>query len=129
MAVGTRPVFASIHPGPARPVDPRIAAAVRLVERTLGTKVFCLIHSQSNSFDTDTISPSLLKGLMGDLSSLPRDKPIAVLLHSPGGDAHTAFRIARTLIRHCGGYDVVVPCWAKRAATLVRACGQRVRFI
>ncbi len=51
-------------------------------------------------------------------AALPRNKPVAVLLHSPGGYANCAYQIARLLHRHCGEFSVVVPRWAKSAATL-----------
>lgn len=43
----------------------------------------------------------------------------ALIIDSPGGDAQSAFQIAKLFRRHCGGFCAVVPRMAKSAATLV----------
>jgi hypothetical protein len=51
---------------------------------------------------------------------MPRGRPIGILLESPGGDAHTAYRIARLLQRRSDNQlTVIVPQYAKSAATLL----------
>lgn len=109
-------------------VDARLSAAVRLAERTLGVKVFCLIHQPSGPYDIDTISPWLHDMLLAQLKRHPRGEPVAVLLHSPGGDAHSAYRMAKSLIRHCGEYYVIIPRYAKSAATLFTLGASRIYF-
>jgi hypothetical protein len=117
------------HPNEPRPVvDPRLVAAVRLIEQQLGVPVFCLIHHRGGDETTDEISPWLYRQILGGLSKLPRGKPIALLLHSPGGDAHSAFRIARTLTRHCGEFYVIIPRYAKSAATLLSLGAAKIYF-
>jgi len=42
-----------------------------------------------------------------------------VLLHSPGGDIETAFRIAKIIRKHCQKANGIIPIWAKSATTLI----------
>jgi hypothetical protein len=45
-------------------------------------------------------------------------KKIVIVIRSPGGDAEAAFKLASLFRKHCGGYTLLVPRWAKSAATL-----------
>jgi ClpP class serine protease len=54
---------------------------------------------------------SLLSGRSFDL--------LGIILHSPGGNAHTAFQIACLLNRHSKRLRCFIPCYAKSATTLV----------
>ena len=44
---------------------------------------------------------------------------IALVIDSPGGDAKSAYQIARFIRKKCGGFVAVVPEYAKSAATLL----------
>lgn len=132
MANGIKPVYASIYPaapqGKLPPaLDPRLVAAVRLTERQLGVRVFCLIHRGGDRV-TDEISPWLFFRLLVALKTAPRGEPVALLMHSPGGDAHSAFRIAKALNHHCGQYYAVIPRYAKSAATLLSLGASKIYF-
>src|SRR6202035_2995207 len=45
--------------------------------------------------------------------------PIALFIDSPGGNARTAYQIARLIQRRCGGFTAVVADRAMSAATLL----------
>ena len=111
-------VTASVYSDKDSPIDPRLVKAVRTAELELGMKVFCLIQHGTGDERYGEIHPWLTSRVMASVGSLPPGQSIAVLLHSPGGDAHTAFRLARFLRRHCQGYTVIIPRYAKSAATL-----------
>jgi hypothetical protein len=117
--------FASTYPGPSVPVNPKLVAAVRLAEKALKRRVFCFIQQPG---EYDEITPELVGRAMGSLTKNPAGQPVAVLLHSPGGDANSAYRLARFLIRHCGGYTVIIPRWAKSAATLFSLGADQIYF-
>jgi hypothetical protein len=51
-----------------------------------------------------------------------------VLLHSPGGDPNAAYRLSRLLTRHCGSYVVIIPEYAKSAATLFSLGASKIYF-
>ena len=49
-----------------------------------------------------------------------------MVLESPGGFAPDAFNIARILCRHAGSFTVVIPSYAKSAATLLALGAERI---
>ncbi len=53
-----------------------------------------------------------------NIDALERGKKVTVLIKSPGGEARAAYKLALLLRKHCGGFTVCVPYWAKSAATL-----------
>jgi hypothetical protein len=50
---------------------------------------------------------------------LPPGEPITILIDSPGGSAKCAYQLASFLRKHCGGFKVIIPDYAKSAATLL----------
>lgn len=52
-------------------------------------------------------------------NEIEKDKPIAIFIDSPGGQAAEAYRIARFFKRRCGEVKAIVPKYAKSAATLL----------
>src|SRR5690606_23447016 len=58
--------------------------------------------------------------------SLEEGSPISVLIESPGGDAAAAYRIARLLQAHCKWFKVIVPRFAKSAATILALGAEKI---
>lgn len=52
-------------------------------------------------------------------SGLPENEKIALVVDCPGGDAKVGYQIARFIKKRCGGFTVLVPEYAKSAATLL----------
>jgi ClpP class serine protease len=103
---------------------------VAKMESTRGTKVITMIHRQS---------PGILGQLMAryiDLDDSEQmmqaiaqagDKPIDLILHTPGGLVIAAEQIARVLHAHKPGVTVFVPQYAMSGGTLLAmAAGQIV---
>src|SRR5581483_50375 len=110
--------FATVFPTKEEgPVDPHLVAAVRATEKALGMRVFCMVEA-NNDPEASVFTPVLFRAMQRTITAQKAGAPVAVLLHSRGGDAHTAFRLAKTLIKHSGDYAVIVPFRAKSAATL-----------
>ncbi|MGH7981700.1 MAG: SDH family Clp fold serine proteinase [Candidatus Udaeobacter sp.] len=65
------------------------------------------------------ISLRLFKAFQEARDEIPEGKPVGLLLESPGGDAHAAFRISRMLQRRSNNFTVIIAQWAKSAATLL----------
>lgn len=59
---------------------------------------------------------------------LDPDKPIHLLLASPGGDGETAVRIVRSLQARCTELTVLIPDMAKSAATILCLGADRLLF-
>lgn len=113
---GPEEAFAAIYPGKSRPLPAGFVASVRALERELGMPVFLLVQGGGAGFES--LEAPLVEALQSSRKDLPRDRPLAVLLHSPGGSAKCAYQAATTLRRHCGGFTAIVPRQAKSAATL-----------
>lgn len=67
----------------------------------------------------DQLFPPNLTFLEELLFDIDADRPLHVLLASPGGDGETAIRMVRSLQARCTELTIVVPDVAKSAATLV----------
>jgi hypothetical protein len=65
------------------------------------------------------IGYAVYKGFQEVRCEFPAQGPCGLLLESPGGDAHSAYRIARLFQRRCSGFSAIVPQYAKSAATLL----------
>ncbi len=73
-----------------------------------------------------TLGPSTRFAFLSARAELDAGGPIALLLESPGGYAADAFNVARILCRHAGGFTVVIPSYAKSAATLLSLGADRI---
>jgi hypothetical protein len=60
-----------------------------------------------------------LEGFQNSRPLIEEGKPVALLIESPGGDAHHAYSIARIFQRRTRDFTVLVPRYAKSAATLL----------
>ncbi len=112
--------YASIFPGPSFRLSDEFAEAVRELETSLGRPLWLFIQSDDR-VPFGEITPELYREFYKARATgvLEADKPIALLIDSPGGYAKAAFQIARLLQRHCGGFSAVIPRRAKSAATLL----------
>lgn len=75
--------------------------------------------------DDATLVP--IRRQIEDIVNEPRDEvEVDIWLESPGGDAHSAFKLA-LMLRHVAGHiRVVVPDYAKSAATLLALVGHEI---
>jgi Serine dehydrogenase proteinase len=77
-----------------------------------------------------SISRTEVVGVRRDLEDLIKtdrdDVEIDVWLESPGGDAHAAFKLASLLRQFAARIRVVVPDYAKSAATLLTLCADEI---
>src|SRR3954464_1318288 len=60
------------------------------------------------------------------IDTLPQGSPVALVIHSPGGEARAAYQLATILRKHCGSFVAVVPRYAKSAATLLSLGASRI---
>lgn len=123
--------YASIHPGPSKPVPPELAQAVKELETHLEMPVWLLRHSGDVDFDGmdmsfDALSEKLAQACIDHCDELPSSSPVAILIDSPGGLATATYRLARLLQRRCGSYVALVPRYAKSAATLLCLGAERI---
>ena len=93
--------------------------ALQGIESELNMPVWLMLQTDGRSGFGQLDSRIFREFRRSKNAQLTRGKKIALVLDSPGGDAHAAFLIARLLQQHCGGFTAVVPTYAKSAATLL----------
>lgn len=118
--------FASIHPGKDAPLPGEFVGQLAALENTLGMPLWFVIHHGGGKAKCDEIGPHLAAGFLRAKGTLPENRQIALLLHSPGGYPRNAYQIANLIRKHCGGFKVVVPLYAKSAATLLALGGESI---
>ena len=102
------------------PLPEKFVAAVREVETIIKAPLWMVIQDANGGVSPPpyyTFDQHLLKSFMSARKSLP-NKPVHLLLDSPGGEAKRAYQLANLFRIHCGGFVVYVPEYAKSAATL-----------
>jgi hypothetical protein len=104
---------ASIGLCPQTSLPPDFSANVLKLQRYLGLEIWLLICCGVQRLDE-----SIVAGFADQADYLPKKK-IALLVHSSGGYADCAYRLARLFVKRCGGFHVVIPSLAKSAATLL----------
>lgn len=107
---------ASIHP--TGEVSDFVGMAATALEIALGKPVIAIIQQgQQGKGEYGLLDEKLHWLFYTRRSELPTE-PFAVLLHSPGGTAQGAHDLARLFRKVAGGFTVIVPSYAKSAATL-----------
>jgi len=113
---------ASIFPRPDEGEVPlEVADNVKALEDVMGMEVWLLVQAvHSDTEGHHNMLGELTRAEFIDARNRPpKDKPIALLIDSPGGRADQAYRLAKFLRRHCGGFVAVIPRQAKSAATML----------
>lgn len=108
---------AEIFPGQGFPLPNEFGAAVKKMENLLGMPVWLLV--QNGDTPWSNLSARVYNGFKKFKNEIEEDKPVALLLDSPGGDAQFAYRIGRFFQRRTKQFTVIVPQFAKSAATLL----------
>src|ERR1700730_1527296 len=118
----TEVFFASIRPGPDRPMPEScngFAKAVLDYEKAVECPVYVLIQNESRSDEMDRISDLLVEELIDSKDQLETGKKIHLILHTLGGDPHAGYKLAIFLQKRTSGFEVVIPVHAKSAGTLI----------
>src|SRR5436190_1905862 len=86
------------------------AAAVKRIEKSMKTKVFLLINTHDQKFQSrmDSLDHGVLHKVVANRAKIPRE-PITILLDSPGGSADHTFWLTQVFQACCRKYTVIVP--------------------
>jgi Serine dehydrogenase proteinase len=110
---------ASIHPGTNISLPDEFVNAVRKIEVAVGRPaLLCIQVPAPNSNRMESISEELVETFITNEELLPVD-PICLIIHSAGGQARAAYRLALFLQRRCKAFTAVIPRFAKSAATML----------
>jgi hypothetical protein len=112
---------ASIFPTSPGSVPTAFAQLMVQLEKMFQMPIWTIIQNPDRRSQSpwDEIGVDVFKAFQARRQLIEKDKPFALLIDSPGGDAHSAYRIARMLQRRTNRLTVIVPQFAKSAATLL----------
>jgi hypothetical protein len=117
--------YASISGKPSDPLPDEFVVAVKKLEAALKAPLWLLIQN-SDIGEMGNMDGAVYRGFRDARLEIEENRPVALLVESGGGQAEYAYKIARLFQRRASVFTVVVPQWAKSAATLLTLGGSRI---
>jgi ClpP class serine protease len=107
------------------------AQAIRAIERKRGTRVITMIHRQEKrSLFGFSVSRHIdledAQTIIAAIKETPADRPIDLILHTPGGIVLAAMQIARAVEAHPAKVTVLVPVYAMSGGTLIALAADEI---
>lgn len=90
-------------------------AVVRDLERRRKSRIYCIVHD----FETQHLCGPEMSAILRDRAKFSNLDTLEILLHTPGGHASIAYRLARFFRSHCRRLNMIVPLAAKSAGTIL----------
>jgi hypothetical protein len=119
----------SLYSSDGKKIDPKLGGICLDLEKDLGKRILLLIQNPSRdmlSSPYSDMAQQLAIALRREFKTLRSCSELVVILDSPGGYAKSAYQISTLLEASCGGYDVIIPRYAKSAATLFALGGRTI---
>jgi ClpP class serine protease len=109
----------------------RRAQAIRAIEQAHGTRVITMIHRQEKrslfGFPVARhIDLEDAQTIIAAIKETPRDLPIDLILHTPGGLVLAAMQIARAVEAHPAKVTVYIPVYAMSGGTLIALAADEI---
>ena len=107
------------------------ARMIRAIEQAHGSRVITMIHRQERrSLFGFSVARHIdledAQTIIAAIKETPRDMPIDLILHTPGGLVLAAMQIARAVEAHPSKVSVYVPVYAMSAGTLIALAGDEI---
>ncbi len=107
------------------------ASAIRAIEHAHGSRVITMIHRQERrsllGFSVARhIDLEDAQTIIAAIKETPRDLPIDLVLHTPGGLVLAAMQIARAIEAHPAKVTVYVPVYAMSGGTLIALAADEI---
>lgn len=102
---------------PAAEISGSTLEILAQLERKRGSRVIAIIHRENMA--RDRLDPVDLEDALTAIRKTPKDKPIDVVIHSPGGWISCSQQIARALKAHPAKTTVMVPYFALGSTTFM----------
>lgn len=108
-----------------------LRSVVETYERETNSKVLFLIHQKKEIGLFGIPFYNYLKiydahKLLSDLETIPKEKNITIIIHSPGGELLAGIQIAKALKEWKGEVRAVVPYFAMSAGTLISLAADKI---
>jgi len=100
-------------------LPPEFVAGIRLIEEGIGGPVWLMIQNPGGDAEQAFLNYGTYKAMFEQRFDLPEEKPMGILVHSPGGSPESAYKMAKLMRKRCGEFKALVPSYAKSAATLL----------
>ncbi len=105
--------------------------AIKAIENTNGSRVITMIHRQEQrSIFGYSVARHIdledAQTIIAAIKETPRDKPIDLVLHTPGGLVLAAMQIARAVEAHPAKVTVFVPVYAMSGGTLIALAADEI---
>mgnify|MGYP000294844293 CR=1 FL=1 len=109
----------------------RRAQAIRAIERRRNSRVITMIHRQEKRSLFGMNMSSMIgledaQSIISAIKATPRDMPIDLVLHTPGGLVLAAMQIARAVEAHPAKVTVFVPIYAMSGGTLIALAADEI---
>jgi len=107
------------------------ARQIATIQRERGSRVITMIHRQeTRSFFSIPVSRMITledaQQIIPAIQQTPSDKPIDLILHTPGGMVLAAMQIARAIRAHPSKVTVHVPVYAMSGGTLLALAANEI---
>jgi ClpP class serine protease len=105
--------------------------AIQALERARGSRVITMIHRQEKrslfGFNVARhIDLEDAQTIIAAIKETPPERPIDLILHTPGGLVLAAMQIARAVEAHAGKVTVFVPVYAMSGGTLIALAADEI---
>jgi ClpP class serine protease len=109
----------------------RRAQAIRAIEKANGSRVITMIHRQEKrSLFGFSVARHIdledAQTIIAAIKETPSDRPIDLVLHTPGGLVLAAMQIARAVEAHPAKVTVYVPVYAMSGGTLIALAADEI---
>jgi len=105
--------------------------AIQTIEKARGSRVITMIHRQEKrslfGFNVARhIDLEDAQTIIAAIKETPAERPIDLILHTPGGLVLAAMQIARAVEAHAGKVTVFVPVYAMSGGTLIALAADEI---
>lgn len=101
---------------------------VQKLEQIYQLPILFLIHSETGGEEPSVISNGQFLAFKEAHANRCVKTGCAIVIHSPGGEPHAAYRLALLLRKHYGKYLALIPVYAKSAATLLSLGAEEIHL-
>src|SRR5215470_11738601 len=107
------------------------AQAIRAIQRSRRSRIITMIHRQERrSLFGFSVARHIdledAQTIIGAIKDTPKDRPIDLIIHTPGGLVLAAMQIARAVEAHPAKVTVFVPVYAMSGGTLIALAADEI---